>query len=333
MSGTLPRIAVLDTGARESNTPINVLFELTHRCNLRCFHCYVIADKRPELDTHEVRGVLDQLAEAGTLFITFTGGEIMLRQDLFEVLEHARDRHFAIRLFTNGTLIDEEAADRIARIKPVDVGVSVYGPTAEIHEAVTKARGSFDKSVRALQLLHDRGIMTHLKCVLMEENVNVRGGVGDLADELGAYAQFDPQVTPRNDGDLSPTSHSIDDTELSNVVHASQLRGALDLDTALCAAGRDSASISPAGDVLPCVQWPMPIGNLRQQSFSEIWSSPEASAIRDLTMSKLDTCRDCPDLGFCSLCLGLNYVENGDATRPSSSVCRMARARKKGAEG
>lgn len=331
MSATLPRIGLIDERARLNSIPINVLFELTHRCNAKCFHCYVVPQREQELDTHEVKRALDELAEAGALFVTFTGGEIMLRHDLYEIVMHARSLHFAVRLFTNGTLIDEEAADRIAELRPVDVGISIYGASAKTHELVTRIPGSFDRSVWALRLLRERGIYTHLKCVLMAENAGERKEIGDLADELGAHVQFDPQLTPKNNGDTSPLDHRMAQQVTASIVSAAPLEGELDLDCPPCGAGRDMVTISPSGEVLPCVQWPRSFGSLRESPFSELWRGPKASEARSFTISQLAGCLSCNDLGYCSPCLGLNYVETGDVSQPSPSVCAMARARREGA--
>jgi len=327
----MPRINSLDFGAREHNAPVNVLMELTHRCNLRCFHCYVVPDPEPQLTTEEVFDVLEQLSEAGTLFLTLTGGEIMLRRDLYEIIRRARELHFAVRLFTNGTLVDQAAADRIAALNPVDVGISIYGANATTHDGVTGNRGSFDRSIATVSMLVERGVLTRIKTVLMSDNIDERHEIAQLAEELGAHIQFDPVLTPKNDGDDRALEHSLADADMADISRIEPLALSIDPSTALCAAGRDAATISPSGAVLPCVQMPMPLGRLRERSFAEIWSGEEASAMRTLTMGRMESCTSCSDLPYCNPCLGLNFVETGDPSTPSSSVCRTARARRKGA--
>lgn len=332
MSVIPERIGALETRAREANIPVNALVELTHRCNLRCFHCYVDPDRRQEMTTREVEATLDQLADAGTLFVTFTGGEILLRRDLFEIVEHARSRHFAVRLFTNGTLLKEEQADTIAALDPVDVSISMYGSHAATHESVTRVTGSFERSLNAFRLLQQRGVATRLKCVLMQENADDREAIGELARSVGATPQFDPQLTPRNDGDASAISHRLDDDRLREVIASDDKvhEGDVPMDIALCSAARDSVSISPSGIVNPCVQMPYPLGDLRKRSFDDIWRGARATQLRTITLSRIRACATCSDVQFCNPCIGLNYVESGDISRPSSSVCRMAHARRKG---
>ncbi|MBM4284566.1 MAG: radical SAM protein [Deltaproteobacteria bacterium] len=105
-------MAVLDhvyQKAREHLIPLSVHFDLTYRCHQRCIHCYIPEAWRrgegpgPELTTHQIKNILDQLADAGTFFLTFSGGEIFLREDFFEILCYARDLNFSISLMTSGT--------------------------------------------------------------------------------------------------------------------------------------------------------------------------------------------------------------------------------------
>ena len=112
--------------ASRAHVPLAVLFEVTHRCNLGCEHCYLtegpVGRPRPtreELTLDEVRPVLDQLAEAGTLFLTLTGGEVFMRRDFLEILAHARSCGFSVTIFTTGTLLTPETASALADLHPL----------------------------------------------------------------------------------------------------------------------------------------------------------------------------------------------------------------------
>src|ERR1700754_5187378 len=87
------------------NVPLSVQVDLTYRCNERCVHCYLDHHDYGEMPTHEVKNILDQLAEAGALFLTFSGGEIFLRPDLFELITYGRGLNFDVSLKTNPLLI------------------------------------------------------------------------------------------------------------------------------------------------------------------------------------------------------------------------------------
>src|ERR1700691_4506730 len=91
--------------------PLGVQLDLTYRCNERCVHCYLDHDDHGEMNTVEIKDLLDQMAAAGVFFLTISGGEILMRRDFFEILEHARARTFCIKLKTNGVLIREKEAE------------------------------------------------------------------------------------------------------------------------------------------------------------------------------------------------------------------------------
>ncbi len=321
--------------AEVSSTPLSVHFELTYRCNLRCCHCYLSRDDtREELSTTEVEQTLDQLAEAGCLFLTLTGGEILLRQDIPEILRAAKSKGFALTLFTNGTLIDRERADLIQSLSPLRVELSIYGADPDTHDGVTGVVGSFHRSVSAARLLRERGIRVVLKCPLMKENVAQYAGVVELSKALGANCRFDPIITPKNDGSSEPLSHRLGGEELLRPIRELGLypraprpinRNGREL---LCDAGVTTCSISPYGDVYPCVQLPLLLGNLREGSFREIWgNSPVLSELKALRNSDLSSCRDCDLSPYCSRCLGLALSEDGDLLGPSKACCQLAEVR------
>ena len=106
--------------------PLAVHFDLTYRCNERCVHCYLDHEDHGEMTTAEVKHVLDQLAEAGTLFLTLSGGELLLRRDFFELLTYARRLRFDVKIKTNAILIGERDAARIRELGVRQIQISVY---------------------------------------------------------------------------------------------------------------------------------------------------------------------------------------------------------------
>ena len=322
------------TRAIKDNIPLSVLFELTYRCNLRCRHCYVVDQGEQELCFDEIIDILDQLAAEKCLFLTFSGGEVLLREDFFDIAEYARTRGFAVKVFSNGTLVDESTARRLGSLQPVEVGISIYGSDAATHDWFTGVPGSFERSLLALRLLRAQGVTTVVKCLLMKENFTQIEDVKVLAFDAGAIPQFDPIVTPRNDGKRDPLQYELSDTDLyrlfsQEIVSPTEMKGQalLPPESIICRAGRDSFSISPGGQVYPCVALPIPVGNLRQQDLPDIWRSVQATKLRELTLSDLHQCISCADLHYCTRCWGLALVESGDYLGPSYLNCRIARIR------
>ncbi len=107
--------------------PIGVTAELTYRCNLRCIHCYCTNSISKELTLNEWKRAIDILKSWGTVFITFTGGEPLLREDLLQIMRYASKNGMALRLFTNGTLINEKIADHLKDMNLLEVEVSIQG--------------------------------------------------------------------------------------------------------------------------------------------------------------------------------------------------------------
>lgn len=330
---------ILDKAARKK-IPFSCHFDLTYHCNLNCVHCYLVPEDRPELNTAEIKGILDQLAAAGTLYLTFSGGEIFTREDFFELAEYARKLHFALRLLTNGTLIDEETADRVAALNPDLVAISIYSATPEIHDKITTVPGAFARSIKAARMLREREVRVKLSCIIMRQNVGDYPRVYELAQRIGASFQADPMVTPKNDGDRSPLRFQINEDDLSKVwadpMFSSQPRDDLAgshsngiFDGLPCGAAHMACHISPYGDVYPCIQFPVLCGNFKEKSLEQIWyHSPEMLKVRSITISQLPVCSRCDLLPYCNRCPGLAYLEEGDLLAPSKRACRKARIKK-----
>src|SRR5687768_8576445 len=190
--------------ASRAHIPLSVLFEVTHRCNLGCEHCYLtegpVGRPRPhgdELTLDEIRTILDDLAAAGTLFLTLSGGEVFMRRDFLSIVGEARRRGFSVTVFTTGTLLTPEVATELAELHPLSVEVSIYSARPEVHDRVTRIPGSHARSLRALRLLKERGVVILIKSPLMSVNSDELRALIALADERGAGWGFDPMLPPR----------------------------------------------------------------------------------------------------------------------------------------
>lgn len=305
------------------------VFELTYRCNLHCRHCYVVRDIEDELTTEEVKSALDQLAEVGCLYLTFTGGEPLVREDFFELATYARRRGFEVSLLTNVTLVTPEVAHRLYDLAIVDVDVSLYGAEPRTHDWVTQVPGSFERTQAAIEYLVQEGISVQVKVPIMKVNVDQIGRIRDLVQEMGAEFICDPFLTPRNDRSPEPLQFRLSDEELYSVLGYYMPPGSLDPEGGwdlICTAGRISGSISPRGDVYPCVALPLRAGNIREKPLAEIWrSSPLLLRLRSIRREDLRECHRCPLIPFCSRCMGLAYLEEGDFLAPAREACRVAR--------
>ncbi len=314
---------------QEMLIPFTVHWELTYHCNLRCPHCYVVPQKaKEELTSGEIAHILDTLKERGTLYVIFSGGEILTREDFFEVAREARKKGFALRLLTNGTLIDEAGADEMRDLQPLTVEISLYGSRAETHDEFTACPGSFERSVNALGLLNQRGLRTIVKSLLMKGNATEFGRMKQLAQEIGSEFLYDPVVIPKMDGSTEPCTRRLDQKELYSLlypeVQETKKGGPPREDYLSCSAGVNAFSISPYGDVYPCSGFKESGGNLREHSLSEIQHSPVFSKIKSITLSDLRECKQCESIRYCNRCPALAWMETGDLLGPSRANCLLA---------
>jgi AdoMet-dependent heme synthase len=326
--------------ALELGVPLGVQLDVTYRCNERCVHCYLDHDDHGEMTTAEIRGLLDQLAEAGVFFLTLSGGEVLMRMDFFPILEYARSLMFSVKIKTNAFMIRESQADRIRDLGVQSVQVSIYSHRAEVHDAITKLPGSLKRSLAGIRLLQARGMKVSIANVLMRQNYSDYAGVKGLAQELGVEYTIDPTVTPRIDGDRSIVALGIGGEELRQVFRNPDLVGDVEefcappsavdndaLDELPCSASHTFCYISPYGDVFPCVQFPLPTGNVRTQRFIDIWRhSPQMNEVRSIRPRHLPVCSTCAHVGACTRCPGLAYME-GNMRGPSSQDCEKSFAR------
>ena len=323
--------------ALKLNIPLSVQLDLTYRCNERCIHCYLDHQDYGEMTTAEVKRLLGEMADAGVFILTLSGGEIMLRKDFFEILEYARRLTFCVKLKTNAVLIHEQEAARIRELGVESIQISIYSHRAEVHDAVTLVPGSLKRSLDAASFLKSQGLRVVLANVLMVQNVQDYQGVRALATEMGLECTLDPTITPMMDGDRSVLNLGIDPSSLPQIFRDEALAedeevcaietGDDILQHLPCSAGHTTCYVSPYGDVYPCVQFPLPTGNVRKQRFIDIWrNSDQMNGVRSIRLKDLTTCTSCAHVGSCSRCPGLAYME-GNMRGPSSQDCEKSFAK------
>jgi len=312
--------------------PLSVGLELTHRCDFACRHCYIPDHAVPDgLTLARLLALVDELADAGTLFLTLTGGEPLLRPEWREVARHARRRAFALRIMTNGGRIDAATSDEIAALA-ASVEVSFYSTDPLVFEGITGRPGSLAAVARGVELLRERGVPVVLKVPVMATNAAGVAAVFAYASGIGAECRAFPHIVHDKSGGTGPLAMRAGSEDLLSYYRA-RFPGSKALPSAvpppadgpLCAAARCYCNITAAGDVLACNVLPRSAGNVNERPFAEIWGrSPFFAEVRALRRSDLAQCGTCPRLPYCGRCHASALVEDGDLRGPWSWACRQA---------
>ena len=336
--GARPLMGEFRARTVRTSTPVKASLELTKRCDLRCVHCYVGEPLTSEIPIGRFVELIDELSAEGCLAVTLTGGEVGLRDGWLEVAAQAKRRRLLLSVLTSGTAFSESDLVELIRLRPARVAVSLYGSTADRHDAVTCVRGSFDKSIATLQRLRSAGVTCRVASVLMPQNIDDFRGIAAVAKDLGCDFTFDPTVGPRADGTDDVVAHRLDSRRLSEfylseIVRDLSKEGRIIASprtpeahaAANCLAGLTTLFVDAQGDIYPCMGFPPALGNIVEDSFGDIWWSAEASRHREVMRSQLPECASCDVLAFCTVrCPRLALVEDGDVLGPSARACEMA---------
>ncbi len=266
------------TRALQAEIPLTAYLELSYRCTQRCVFCYNSRHHDLQaLSTEEWKRILDDLRELGTLFVCLTGGEPMLHEGFLEIARGVRERHMALRILSNGSLIDDEMADALAELKPFTVELSLHGASAGTHDATTSTPGSFLKLWAAVEALNIRNVPLLLKTPLTRLNEAEIRDICALVREHGIPHSVDSYLTPTDAGNCSPLrleaslegiaawAELLEHAGGEQKVHRSP-------GGSNCGLGRLTLAVDPEGWIYPCIQWRhSSMGNVRQQGLAEMW--------------------------------------------------------------
>jgi radical SAM protein with 4Fe4S-binding SPASM domain len=322
--------------------PSEIHFELTQKCNLRCAHCMFTHESLDELSTEEVFSVLLELKKLGVLNLSLSGGEIFMRKDIVRILDFILEHRFLLVIYTNGTLLTPHHIEKIAALRPQNVDISVYGATADVHDAITLVKGSFDKTIRNIKALRESGVKVVFKGFLLRSNFHQRREMVELANSLNVLYSFDYKMIPMEAGHLANLSEGLTIEQIKQIYYEVDREGLvlrnnvkiISRDNQLppggnviCNGGIVNGCISAGGDVYPCPVLRMKLGNIRDESFEKIWATDEIDPLRYMRREDLKTCIACSALEFCNRCPGVAYLETGDYLGPApAAVCSIHKA-------
>jgi radical SAM protein with 4Fe4S-binding SPASM domain len=330
--------------------PLQVSIEVTRRCPLECQHCYnnlPMGDQSArsrEMTTQEHFKMLDEMAEMGCFWLLYTGGEIFARKDFLEIYTYAKQKGFLITLFTNGILINEAIADYLAEWPPFAIEITLYGRTKETYEALTQIPGSYERCLKGIKLLRERGLPLKLKTVATSINKHEITAMRQFAEEeLGVEFKMDGQINPRIDCSQSPLAVRLSPEEVVALDmsapqgvaeyrrlarHDAENPPNLGHDDSIyfCGGGMNSFAINAYGEMGICVISQQETFDVRQSGLKPAWEN-SLHDLRTTRRTRATKCVQCRIQSLCAMCPANGELENGDRESPVDFLCHVAHLR------
>lgn len=313
-----------------------VAWELTRNCNLSCMHCRASAASGPyegELSTEECRAIIDDILSFSEPTVILTGGEPLMRPDIFDIIEYGNDRGLRMVIAVNGTLVDEGAAKRLeaSGIKRVSLSIDARDETG--HDKFRGVDGSFRAVTGAAGMLKLTGLPFQINTTVTRLNVDDLDDIYALVRSLGAVAWHVFLLVPVGRGtglkgkELSAEAYE----EVLHRLRAIEKRGELEMKvtcaphyyrivkedgetpkSAGCLAGKSFMFISHRGIAQPCGYLEIDSGDVRRDGVRTVWEGSEVfRRLRDLTLYR-GKCSTCRYVRICGGCRARAYEETGD---------------------
>ena len=337
--------------AARLRVPLSGNLALTHRCSVRCLHCYLGEEVSArenihrELNTRQWKRIIDDITRAGCLYLLITGGEPLLRHDFKEIYRHAKTNGLLVTLFTNGMLIDDDIIELFQQYSPKAVEITIYGASPGTHERITRVKGSYEKTLRGINQLIRQKINVTLKTILMTLNRHEFFDMQKLAGEWGVKFRFDAAVFPGLKGDKSPVQLRVPAEEAIEKEFSDENRRrewkdffvkmrdlpSQDKDQDYlyqCGAGSTYFHIDPYGNLKPCLM----VTNLDLEyslvngDFAAGWQEA-MPRIRERKPGGDYKCNRCRKRALCGFCPAFFKLENDAEDICSQYLCAMGQRR------
>ena len=320
----------------EKFVPLVVSWNVTRKCNLKCSHCYINAapiESTDELSTAESKRLIDQISEVSRPMLILSGGEPLLRNDLFELVRYGAEKGLKMAMGSNGALIDREVAEKLKASGVKTVSISLDSSIPERHDEFRGVQGSWQKAVNAIKALRENDVLVQVNTTLTQQNYGEIDAIMSLAEDLGVENFHLFFLVPTGRGakmaDISPAMYEnmIKTTFAKTARHRLNVRPScapqfmriakeMNLDMRQwirgCIAGLYYCRVYPNGAVTPCPYLPVKLGSIREEPFKDIWFNSEVfKALRNPDLLK-GKCGACEHRALCGGCRARAYGLSSD---------------------
>ncbi len=356
--------------SRKAGIPVSGFFELTSRCNFQCKMCYLCGKPgektflENELTAEQWISLGREARDAGLLFLTLTGGEIFIRKDFWEIYDALSEMGLNLVLFTNGSLITSEIAERLGKRPPSKVSITIYGANPVTYEKVTGHPEGYEKTIKAIKLLIAEGIKVELKTTVTKYNSDEFEELAKFTRDIGITIGVVNYISPRREGnftnpiDIRLTSEELvmyekrildynaelnkektKTEEISLVLEEDPML--MDNDCEIKKLKEEKVTASPAfrctagscafwltwdGKLCPCGLLGEPYSEPVKHGFKKSWQDLQ------VLCSKIPACEECVDCSYkavCMTCPARLKAETGSFIIPAQYLCELAKGRKR----
>lgn len=326
----------------------NVHIEIVSLCNERCLHCYIPHEvKTGAISPDLFFDLLKQCREMRVQHVTLSGGEPMLHRNFNEFLKACKEHEFSVNILTNLTLLDDEILGEMSRNPLLGVQVSLYSMNPDIHDSITRVKGSFEKTKCGILKLIEHNIPMQISCPILKQNKDCYSDVVNWAKNLNVYAGVDYGIIAGFDHSNTNLNCRLAIDELPDVMFqlskADSLfiedlkkeaakRIGITADDYICSVGHSTICVADNGKAFPCAGWQGHIiGDLNTSSLKEIWEGSKLNYLRNLRNKDFVTCTQCTDRDYCTVCMVRNANENpeGNPMVPSKYFCAITKLEKR----
>ncbi len=333
--------------------PVSVHVEIASKCNERCIHCYIPHEYKNQLiDESLFFDLLEQCKSLKVQHITISGGEPMLHPNFIAILKKCRECDMSVNVLSNLSLLNDNVIAEMKLNPLLGVQTSIYSMNYQVHETITKLKGSLKKTKEGVLKLVEHEIPVQISCPIMKSNLDNYKEIKDWAAKYNISVGYDYTLIGQYDGGTSNLLCRLGKEEVERVIideitsnpnytqelidEATENRNKTQ-DDFICSVCNSSICVAQNGNVFPCAGWQgYVLGNLADNSLYDIWyNSKKVKYLRSIKRKDFKDCENCQQRDYCTICMVRNFNESPtqNPLEVSKYFCRVSEIKRRLVEG